>query len=68
MTVTNKKKPIIYKYHLDTKELLRKDNIKYLGVFIDNKLSFDQHITEKCNKNIEFTQKKSPLCPKNSQN
>ena len=48
MTVTNKKKPIIYKYHLDTNELLRKDNIKYLGVFIDNKLSFDLHITEKC--------------------
>ena len=48
MTVTNKKRPISNKYYLDQKILSREDMIKYLGVTIDKKLTFGQHIQEKC--------------------
>ena len=52
MTVTNKRQPIINTYHMNNmlpvQCLIRKDEIKYLGVHIDNRLSFRKHIQEKC--------------------
>ena len=49
MTVSNNKKTLQYNYHLDNSILSRKESIKYLGVTIDNKLTFKQHTELKCN-------------------
>ena len=37
-------------YSFDNSKLSHVESIKYLGVFIDNKLSFDRHISEICKK------------------
>ena len=50
MTVTNKINFIQYKYHLGSDELSTKKSFKYLGITIDNKLSFKEHIQDKCKK------------------
>ena len=50
MTVSNKRKPILNDYFIDDKILLKKEMIKYLGVKIDNRLTFRQHIQGKCKK------------------
>jgi len=48
MTVTNKTKPVDNNYYLDGKVLKKEDSVKYLGVTIDKKLTFEHHIKEKC--------------------
>ena len=48
MSITNKRSPIKSQYNLDKVPLQQKDMVKYLGVIIDKKLTFDQHIKEKC--------------------
>ena len=48
MTVSNKRKTTEYDYHLNGNILTKKESIKYLGVTIDNKLTFKQHIEQKC--------------------
>ena len=50
MTVTNKRKFIQNNYNLNNVALKQKQIIKYLGVNIDNKLTFSQHVQEKCNR------------------
>ena len=50
MTVSNKKKQILNNYFLDNDILLKKEFIKYLGVTIDDKLTFKQHILNKSKK------------------
>ena len=50
ITLTNKRKPFKTKYYLGNETLSKKESIKYLGVIIDNKLSFKQHIQEKTRK------------------
>ena len=50
MTVTNKQKYVKYQYHLKEDILSRKNKIKYLGITIDNKLNFTEHIQDKCKK------------------
>ena len=50
MTTSNKRPPLILSYTLDQDILSRQDTIKYLGVTIDNKLSFKQHILDKTKK------------------
>ena len=50
MTVSNKKKKILNNYFLDNDILLKKEFIKYLGVTIDDKLTFRQHIQDKSKK------------------
>ena len=47
MSITNKRKPIINRYHLNNKILKQKNMVKYLGVIIDDKLNFDEHIKQK---------------------
>ena len=47
MTVTNKRNPTEHNYHLNGKTLTKKESIKYLGVTIDSKLTFNQHIDKK---------------------
>ena len=50
MTVTNKRSPIKTDYILDGTCLKKKEQLKYLGVTIDNKLTFKFHIEEKAKK------------------
>ena len=50
MTVSNKRKQIQNSYFIDNKKLLKKEMIKYLGITIDNKLTFRHHIQDKCKK------------------
>jgi hypothetical protein len=53
MTVSNKRNLINNNYYLNNMYpvqcLSKKEFIKYLGVIIDNKLTFKKHIEEKCN-------------------
>ena len=48
MSVTNNRNPAVHSYHLNGNTLVRTDSIKYLGITIDNKLTFKQHIEKKC--------------------
>ena len=52
MTVSNKKNTIMNSYHLNSmfpaQCLIKESSIKYLGVTIDNNLSFNKHVEEKC--------------------
>ena len=52
MTVTTKQKPIPTTYYMNNmlpvQCLARKEYIKYLGIIIDNKLTFNRHIETKC--------------------
>ena len=50
MTISNKRKTIPNNYYLENKILLKKDNIKYLGIIIDNKLTFKNRIQDKTKK------------------
>ena len=50
MTVTNKRNILLNSYHINNVALKKKENIKYLGVNIDRKLSFKQHTQEKSNR------------------
>ena len=45
---TYSKNPAVYDYTLNNTVLSRKEVIKYLGLFIDNKLTFKYHIEQKC--------------------
>ena len=48
MTVSNKRKPIVSDYYLENEKLTKEKKIKYLGVIVDHKLTFKDHINEKC--------------------
>ena len=47
LRVTRKRKPINADYYLNDTKLKQKSEIKYLGVTIDNKLSWKSHILNK---------------------
>ena len=48
MTVTNKRNPLVRNYYLQNEILKKQDKIKYLGIIIDQKLTFKDHIYQKC--------------------
>ena len=52
MSVSNKRNVLKNNYHFNTmlpvQCLQRQNHIKYLGTYIDNKLTFKKHIEEKC--------------------
>ena len=50
MTVTNKRKSFSYQYQLNEEKLSKENKIKYLGIIIDNKLNFKEHIQDKSKK------------------
>ena len=50
ITISNKRKIIETQYYLGNEILSKTEMIKYLGVLIDNKLTFRQHIQEKTKK------------------
>ena len=47
ITITNNRNPILTQYQVEKVNLEKKEMVKYLGVTIDNKLTFNQHINEK---------------------
>ena len=50
MTVSNKRKNLQTKYFIQNIELTKVSSIKYLGVIIDSKLTFNEHIQVKTKK------------------
>ena len=67
ISVTNKKKPLKTSYKLHGQTLKQVKNTKYLGVTIDNKLSWNDHInkvTKKANSTRAFLQRNTSMCPR----
>ena len=50
LTITTKTNPVVYSYTMYDKQVQRCDNIKDIGVIIDNKLSWNSHIHTCVNK------------------
>ena len=44
LCITNKKRPLIYNYYIATSPIKEARSIKYLGVQIVNKLTWNNHI------------------------
>ncbi|CAB3995182.1 Hypothetical predicted protein [Paramuricea clavata] len=64
LTITRKKTPLTYAYHMGSKELTRVNKEKDLGVFINYNLSWDDHvhtITAKGNKMLGMLKGTYPL-------
>jgi hypothetical protein len=67
--VTNKKKPVKHIYKIHSVNLDEVPTAKYLGVNIDSKLSWNDHIsaiTKKANSTMGFIQRNINSCPKNT--
>lgn len=57
ISFTRKRKPIVFSYHLNNVVIERVDVVKDLGILLDSKLLFNQHIdmiAEKAYKNLGF--------------
>ena len=67
LSVTRKRIPIQGKYFLHNTELKMTESAKYLGVEIDSKLSFNQHINNTCKKAysvLGFLRRNFRNCPR----
>ena len=63
LTITRKKNPLVYPYHMNSKELLRVENEKDLGVCVNGNLAWDDHIntiTCKANKMLGLLKRTCP--------
>jgi len=54
LTVTLKEKPVFTEYYLDYQKLDTVSKVKYLGVILDPKLSFNHHVDATCKKLILY--------------
>ena len=64
--ITNKKSPFIHNYHIAASPIKEATSIKYLGVQIDNKLTWNNHIqyiTHKAAKVNGFLYRNLRQCP-----
>ena len=64
--ITNKKKIIVAKYTIHGQVLHETNRAKYLGVTIDNTLSWNSHIdimTKKANNTTAFLRRNLSSCP-----
>lgn len=50
MTITLKRKPLLYTYHIGNRNLESITSVKYLGITINSNLKWDTHIDNICNK------------------
>lgn len=63
LTITRKKSPLTYNYHMDSKDLTRVQREKDLGVLMNNILSWDDHVysvTAKGNKMLGLLKRTCP--------
>ena len=68
LLITNKKSPLIHNYHIATSPIKEATYIKYLGVQIDNKLTWNDHIqyiTHKAAQVNGFLYRNLRQCPSN---
>ena len=66
LRITNKKYPVTSNYFIDSSPIKEVSHSKYLGVIIDNKLSWNphiQHITTKATQVNPFLYRNLPQCP-----
>ncbi|CAB4036292.1 RNA-directed DNA polymerase from mobile element jockey, partial [Paramuricea clavata] len=64
LTITRKKTPLVHVYHMNSKELLRVDKEKDLGVCVSANFNWDVHIhtiTSKANKMLGLLKRTCPL-------
>ena len=64
LTITRKKTPLVHVYHMNSKELLRVDKEKDLGVCVSANFNWDVHIhtiTGKANKMLGLLKRTCPL-------
>ena len=67
ISISNKRKPITATYTIHGKTLKHVKNAKYLGVSIDNKLTWNTHIDSICkkaNSTRAFLQRNTRMCPR----
>ena len=67
ISVTNKRNPIKTSYNIHDKTLKYVKSAKYLGVTIDNKLTWNSHvdnICKKANSTRAFLQRNTRMCPR----
>ena len=67
LRITNKRKPILYDYHIHNTALEIVESAKYLGVIIDSKLNWSPQISAVCKKassTLAFLQRNFFLCPR----
>ena len=65
LKVTNKRKPSSYNYNIHNVEIQETDNANYLGVNVNNKLSWNKHIDNICskgNRTINFVHRNFKEC------
>lgn len=68
LRITNKRKPITASYTIHGQELELVDAAKYLGVYLDSKLSFNTHVdavTKKANSTRAFLSRNLSHCSRN---
>ena len=67
ISITNQVKPIKSNYTMHGKTLKKVNSTKYLGVTIDNKLAWNQHVDNICkttNSTRAFLQRTTNKCPR----
>ena len=71
LKVTNKRKPSSYNYNIHNVEIQETDNANYLGVNVNNKLSWNKHIDNICskgNRTINFIHRNFKECSQQVKN
>ena len=68
LTITNQRSPLKFIYHINDVPIKEADFVKYLGVMIDSKLTWKEHIKQvlsKSNASLAFLQRNLRACSRN---